>query len=118
MLEHLFENYLPIAIHLLELMGVIIILIGSLKAFYKYIFSLFKKEKCPIRYEFANAMAMGLEFKLAGEILKSVLAKSIEELFFIGGLTLLRGLLTLIIHYEMKWEEPSNSTQNSTEEKH
>ncbi|MGL4773271.1 MAG: DUF1622 domain-containing protein [Clostridium sp.] len=113
MLENLLETYLPIIINIFEIMGVIIICIGSSKAFYKYILSLIKKEKYPIRYEFANSMAMGLEFKLAAEILKTVLAKSIEELFFLGGITLLRGLLTLIIHFEMKWEKEREAEEEN-----
>lgn len=43
LLEELLSNYLPVLIHLLELMGVIVVVIGAVSAFYKYIMSIFVK---------------------------------------------------------------------------
>lgn len=105
LLEELFNNYLPLLIHLLELMGVIVVVIGAVSAFYKYIMSIFSKKKYPIKYTFANNLAMGLEFKLAGEILKTVLIKNIDELWIIAAVSLLRGFLALLIYWEMKNEK-------------
>lgn len=110
MLEELFNNYLPILIRLLELMGVIVVAIGAVTAFYKYIMSILFKRKYPIKYTFANNLAMGLEFKLAGEILKTVLIKSIDELWIIAAVSLLRGFLALLIYWEMKNEKSENSS--------
>lgn len=110
MLEELFNNYLPVLIHLLELMGVIVVIIGAVSAFYKYIMSIFSNKNYPIKYTFANNLAMGLEFKLAGEILKTVLIKNIDELWIIAAVSLLRGFLALLIYWEMK-NEKSETTQ-------
>ncbi|MGG7176469.1 DUF1622 domain-containing protein [Clostridium paraputrificum] len=105
MLEELLNKYLPILINILELMGVIIVIIGALKAFYSYIKSVITNTKVPIKYTFANNLAMGLEFKLAGEILKTVLIKSIDELWVIAAVSLLRGFLAVLIYWEMKNEK-------------
>ncbi|MGL6175360.1 MAG: DUF1622 domain-containing protein, partial [Cellulosilyticaceae bacterium] len=84
MLEEFFIKFLPFPIHILELMGIIIILIGAMKAFYHYIKSLFMKDRYSVKYQFANAMAMALEFKLAAEILKTVLVRSLHEIVILG----------------------------------
>ena len=47
-------------------------------------------------------MATGLEFKLAAEILKTVLIQSLSELLILGSIFLLRVLMTIVIEWEMK----------------
>ena len=57
-------------------------------------------------------MATALEFKLAAEILKTVIIRNMNELIILGSITLLRGFLTLIIHWEMKSENPSKNKKD------
>lgn len=104
-MEEFLNKYLPILINILETMGVIVVTIGALKAFYGYIKSIITNTNAPIKYTFANNLAMGLEFKLAGEILKTVLIKSIDELWVIAAVSLLRGFLAVLIYWEMKNEK-------------
>lgn len=104
MLEHLITQYLPFLIHLLEIMGIIILTIGAFKSFYYYLKSLFKEGHYSVKYQFASSMAMALEFKLAAEILKTVLVRTLDEIIILGAIILLRALMTLIIHWEMKQE--------------
>ncbi|MBE6049945.1 MAG: DUF1622 domain-containing protein [Clostridium sp.] len=86
-------------------MGIIVILIGSVKAFYHFIIGMFSKSDYPIKFKFANTLATGLEFKLAGEILKTVLVKNLDEIIIIAAVSLLRGFMSLIFYFEMKNEE-------------
>lgn len=109
MLEELLNKYLPSLINLLEVMGIVIVLIGAITAFYIYIKSILTNKEYPIKYTFANNLAMALEFKLAGEILKTVLIKSIDELWIIAAVSLLRGFLALLIYWEMKNEKSETS---------
>ncbi len=108
MLEELIVHYLPIPIHILELMGIIVITIGAFKAFYQYIKTLLSQDHYPVKYQFANAMAMALEFKLAAEILKTVLVRSLQEIAILGAIVLLRILITLIIYWEIKQDNAEN----------
>lgn len=105
MLEKLINDYLPFFINLLELMGITIVLIGSFKAFYLYILSLFKDYKIPVKSRLANTLATGLDFKLGAEILKTVLIKNINELWIVAAVSLLRGFITFVIYWEMKNED-------------
>ncbi|MBY6971109.1 hypothetical protein HYH63_18395, partial [Clostridium botulinum] len=56
MFEELINKYLPIPIHIFELMGIIVISIGAFTAFYHYLKSLIDKKHFPIKYQFANSM--------------------------------------------------------------
>lgn len=105
MLEKLINDYLPFFINLLELMGITIVLIGSFKAFYLYILSLFKDYKIPVKSKLANTLATGLDFKLGAEILKTVLIKNIDELWIVAAVSLLRGFIAFVIYWEMKNED-------------
>lgn len=114
MLEHLLEQVLPEIISILEIIGVIVILIGSAKAFYHYVIASMKEDEHPIRIELANALALGLEFKMGAEILKTVLVRNISEIYVLGAIILLRALLSLMIHFEIKAEKEHNHTSDAS----
>ncbi|MGX8852793.1 DUF1622 domain-containing protein [Amedibacillus sp. YH-ame10] len=114
MLEHFLEQVLPEIISILEIIGVIVILIGSTKAFYHYVIASIKDDEHPIRIELANALALGLEFKMGAEILKTVLVRNISEIYVLGAIILLRALLSLMIHFEIKAEKEHNHTSDAS----
>ena len=102
MLEHLVSTLVPITIHILELMGITIIAIGAIKAFYKYGVNLIKGTSYPIKIEFAQALTLALEFKMGAEILKTVIVRSLDEMYILAAIILLRAILAFVIHWEMK----------------
>ena len=57
-----------------------------------------------IKFQLAEGLATSLEFKMAAEILKTVLVRDLNELMVLGAVILLRALLSLLIHVEMKGE--------------
>jgi len=50
-------------------------------------------------------MALGLEFKMGGEILRTVAVTGWEEIGMVAGIILLRAALTFLIHWEIKTEQ-------------
>ena len=48
---------------------------------------------------------MALEFKLGGEILRTVVARDMSDIIQVGAIIILRAALTLLIHWEIKNEE-------------
>ena len=60
------------------------------------------------RLKLAKGMAMGLEFKLGGEILRTVVVRDLSEIMIVGAIILLRAALTFLIHWEIKNEEEDN----------
>ena len=109
-MEELFNKYLPILIHLFELMGILILTLGVFTAFYHYIKKRFFKKDINIKYEFADIMITTLDFKLAAEILKTVTIKSMDELVILASVFIIRIIMTFVLEKEMKIEESKKNT--------
>lgn len=103
-LEELFIEYLPLLINTFELMGIIVLTIGAFTAFYHYLKSKISKDSYSLKYQFANAMVTALEFKLAAEILKTVIVRNLNEILFLGSIFLIRILMTFVLEKEMEHE--------------
>ncbi len=112
MLE-VFENFLESLAHwsmtCFELVGIIVLIIAGIRGVKDYII-----QNPNLRLILAQGMATSLEFKLGSEIIRTVVVREINELYFIGGLIILRASLTLLIHWEIKQEEKK---ENLPEEK-
>lgn len=98
------------SILLFEYTGVIIMILACLRGIYEYV-----TRKPAIRLNLAKGMAMGLEFKLGSEILRTVAVHEITEIFIIAGIVILRAMLTFLIRWEIKDEESTapDETSNS-----
>ena len=102
MLENIMELVLEILIPLCELMEIFIVAVSAIVAFARYLRGLFTRSQENIKFELANGLALSLEFKMAAEILKTVLVRDLNELVVLGAVIVLRALLSLLIHVEMK----------------
>ena len=101
-MESLLERLLHFLIPLCELMGIAVVAVSALSAFWKYACSLVTKNSCDVKFQLASGLALSLEFKMAAEILKTVLIRDLQELLVLGVVIALRALLSLLIHFEMK----------------
>ena len=70
-----------------------------------YASSLFSGKHYPIKLALGNSLALGLEFKMGAEILKTVTIRTIDEIMILGAIIVLRALLSVLIHYEVKSEK-------------
>ena len=75
-------------------------MITAVRCFYKWI-----KVDDSIRLELAQGIALALEFKMGGEVLRTVIVREWSELLILGAIIVLRGILTFIIHWEIKNEK-------------
>lgn len=110
--ETLFNTTLPVLIKLFELMGIIILVIGVFSAFFKYMKDLKTKKKSSIKYDLANSLVTALDFKLAAEILKTVIIQSMSELALVGTIFILRVVMTFVLEREIKIEESEKKNEN------
>ena len=99
MLEELIAMLLPPIISICELMGIFVVAVSAARAFWNYCKGLVTHD---VKFDLANGLATSLEFKMAAEILKTVLVRDLNELVVLGAVVLLRALLSLLIHFEMK----------------
>ena len=95
--EALLHTGITLIVHLLELMGVSVILFGAVRDFVWY----FTGRAVNIRQDLARSLALGLEFKLGGEILRTVIARDLREIATVGAIIVLRGALSFLIHWEI-----------------
>ena len=91
-LHELLNYIVDIAILLFEFMGVLVVIASGVRGIYDYL------RRNPLtRLNLAKGLAMGLEFKLGSEILRTVVVRD------------WRAALTVLIHWEIKNEEPALS---------
>ena len=102
MLEELIGLILPPIISICELMGIFVVSLSAIQAFWNYCKGLVTHVPLDVKFDLANGLATSLEFKMAAEILKTVLVRDLNELVVLGAVVLLRALLSLLIHFEMK----------------
>lgn len=101
-LEHGIEIVLPYIINLLEIMGIAVVAWSAIKAFWEYLKHMFFHKNINFIFNFSQGLAAGLEFKMGAEILKTVLIREMSELMVLGAVILLRAILSVLIHFEMK----------------
>lgn len=88
------------AILLFEFIGVIILILAGIVGVYNFI-----RRSPYTRLALAKGMALGLEFKMGGEILKTVAVTGWEEIGMVAGIIILRAALSFLIYWEISTEE-------------
>jgi len=99
-LEQVVHYAAEMGIVMVELAGICILLITAVRGFINY----FRHDE-HIRLELAHGIALALEFKLGGEVLRTVIVREWTELAVLGAVIVLRAVLTLLLHWEIKIEE-------------
>ena len=99
-LEILLRYVVDIAIVGFEFVGVFIIVLAGLRGIRDYV----KKNRL-IRLNLATGMALGLEFKLGSEILRTGVVRELSEIATVAAIIALRAALTFLIHWEIKVEK-------------
>jgi uncharacterized membrane protein len=103
LLENFTVSFILFSSHVLELFGAFIIISFAVYAFVNHFRNpLTNKNIEPIRLALAKRLALGLEFKMGAEILKTVVVSTMEEVLILAAIIALRVILNLIIHWEIK----------------
>lgn len=105
LLHQILKSVVQIAIFVFEYAGVLVLLITGIRGIADYV-----RHSPWIRLNLAKGMALGLEFKLGSEILRTVVVREFSEILLVGGIVLLRAALTFLIHWEIKNEEKISRT--------
>ena len=103
--EEILELIASISIITLELIGILIVIIGAFKSIALNASKFISKHHRNIIIDLANSLALGLEFKMGAEIIKTVLIRDLQELIILAFIIALRAALTVLIHWEIKTEK-------------
>ena len=98
--ENMLRYFVEFSTLLLELFGICILVYTAIKSCYFWL-----KKDDAIRLELAQGIALALEFKLGGEVLRTVVVREWSELGILGAIIALRATLTFLIHWEIKNEK-------------
>ena len=55
-----------------------------------------------VRLKLAQGIALALEFKIGGELLRTVYVRDWKELLILGAVILIRAAMTFLIHWEIR----------------
>ena len=100
-----FNWIIEYAILLIEFIGVAILVWAVIRSVAGVL-----KKKDNVRLTLAEGIALSLEFKMGGELLRTVIVREWQELLILGAVILLRAALTFLIHWEI-----SNETKREKE---
>lgn len=101
-IERFLEFCIPYVTSSLELVGVGIITIAAVRGVIRFFQNGFNFKDDYVAIDFAKAMSLSLEFKLAAEIIKTVVIRSLDEFVILASVAILRVVLTFVLHWELK----------------
>lgn len=96
-LTHLIHDIARLAILLVELLSIACILLCTLQVIYNLL-----QKKAQARYLFMKGLSMALTFRLSGEIIRTILVRSMDEIIQIGALIAIKAALAYLIHWDIK----------------
>ena len=105
--EEILYNAVQLCTMLMELFGVCVLVYTAVRSFIKWI-----RREPGLRLGLAQGIALALEFKMGGEVLRTVVVREWRELGILGAIILLRGLLTFLIHWEIRNEKQDMEKEN------
>ena len=115
-LETYMYDIVEVCTSLLEFFGIVVLVTSAVRAFIRWI----RRDRQNIRLDLAQGIALALEFKMGGEVLRTVVVREWSELGILGAIIVLRAMLTFLIHWEIKNEKKdmSENTLPSAAEEH
>ena len=103
-----FDLIVEYLILIVECIGIIILIYAIISA----VIGLFKRQE-HVRLKLAEGIALALEFKIGGELLRTVIVREWNELLILGAIIILRAALTFLIQWEIKIERGNGRLSDS-----
>ena len=97
LIESIFTWIVEYGILLIELIGVGVLIFTIIKS----LIGMIRKDK-RVRINLAEGIALAVEFKMGGELLRTVIVRDWEELLILGAVILLRAALAFLIQWEIR----------------
>ena len=111
--QGIIHSIAEIVIYTLELVGIIIIVLGTIKSLVLLLNSYRSHKPYNVVIDLGRSLALALECKMGAERIHTVIVRDLKELGILAVVILIRALLAFIIHWEIRLEQKAH--QNSTE---
>ncbi|MBQ6042985.1 MAG: DUF1622 domain-containing protein [Clostridia bacterium] len=103
-ISEVFELVVKYCILIIEFIGVAVLLFTVVRSI-----AMLVRHRNYVRLQLAEGIALALEFKMGGELLRTVIVREWHELLILGSIILLRAALTFLIHWEIRNEKKSGA---------
>ena len=110
------HNFLNILATIISVASLLIVTYGALIGILSFLYNEVKRftgnysttNIRKLRATFGTYLLLGLEFLIASDILKTVLEPSLNELAILGGIVIIRTILSVFLNKEIKQLESEN----------
>ena len=111
-LDLVLEDVVSICTVVLEMFGIVVLVVVAVKCFVDWV----RRSPVNIRLNLAQGIALALEFKMGGEVLRTVVVREWSELGILGAIIVLRAMLTFRIHWELRNEKKEQQEERKRQE--
>src|ERR687883_667609 len=106
--EEWLSRAVDLLVRLVEVAGAVIIFIGALTAFVGFLVAALRHRRTerfvPVRLSLGRFLALGLEFQLASDILRTAIAPTLREIGELAAIAAIRTALNYFLAREIKEE--------------
>ncbi len=104
-MHELFFQFVSYGVFIIEIIGVLVILDGTIRATFLYVAEYFKKTTQHSSVILGQGLSQGLAFLMVSEALKTIILPTVNDLTILGLVMLLRAGMVLLTHWELKQTE-------------
>ncbi len=109
-IEEIFKQIIQYSTLAMECIGMIVVLMTAVSCFVDMF-----KHKEGIRVRLAEGISLALLFKMGGEVLRTVIVRTWDELAILAAIIVIRGLLTFLLHWEIRDEKAEKKKELASE---
>jgi uncharacterized membrane protein len=110
---------IDVLVRLIEAAGALVIFVGAVLAFVRFIIFAVRDRRTefltPIRLSLARYLTLGLEFQLAGDILRTAIAPTFQEIGQLAAIAAIRTALNYFVGREIRQERAEIEAQAAAE---
>ena len=105
-LEEIFKSIMQYGVMTMEFVGLFVIIQTGVICFIGYL-----RGNAQTRIQLAEGISTALLFKMGGEVLRTVIVRTWDELAILGAIIVLRGMLTFLLHWEIRSDKRENAIE-------
>jgi uncharacterized membrane protein len=106
--EHWLSQAVDLLVRIVEVAGALIIFVGAMVAFARFVVAGLRDRRTesfvPVRLGLGRFLALGLEFQLASDILRTAIAPTLREIAELAAVAAIRTALNFFLAREIKEE--------------
>jgi uncharacterized membrane protein len=106
--EHWLSEAVDLLVRIVEVAGALIIFVGAMVAFARFVVAGLRDRRTesfvPVRLGLGRFLALGLEFQLASDILRTAIAPTLREIGELAAVAAIRTALNFFLAREIKEE--------------